>query len=538
MGKKWMIATITILFTLLTIGVDTVSAQGKFSDVPNGSWGHSEIHYLKDKGIVNGKGNGLFGPNDKLTRAQAATIIVNAIGKGTMKINQNSSTYPDVRTNFWAYSSIERATQLGIFQGGQNGLFHPNDYISRAQMATIIARTFKLTGGSVSRFSDVGNQFWNTADIAALEMNGIVELGDRFRPNEYGSRAEFTTYLARALEPQFRVSNDGTVLFKGTVNVATTLNVRSAPNTNSSIIGTLVKGETVDVYGMDGEWLRIKYNGNAGYVHQSYIKQVKEPIKSPTPPTPIEKVIAQGKVTSATLNVRRGPSVNTEKIGQLSEGTIVEIYTYENDWAKIKYNGEFAYVSKNYLTSSAGSNSLKDLKIVVDPGHGGKDPGTAGNGLHEKDITLGVSLELERLLKDAGAKPMMTRRDDQFIELNDRAKFANDAQADLFISIHVNSSTATSANGTETWWNSTHASKESEALAKSINHRLVQELGMTDRGGKAGNFLVIRATKMTGVLVELGFLTNSNDAQKMKAADYNQKVAKSILKGIEDYYHL
>ncbi|WP_017726205.1 N-acetylmuramoyl-L-alanine amidase [Halalkalibacterium ligniniphilum] len=539
MLRKGIVASLIILLMLPVIGLETASAQGKFTDVPSSAWGHDEIHYLKDKGILNGRENGtVFAPNENLTRAQAAVMITNAIGEGSRPVNRSNPTFPDVSTDHWAYASIERAAALGIFSG-RDGRFHPSERISRAQIAAVLSKTFSLSGGSVSSFSDIRNDFWALRQITSLEANGIVELGNNFRPNAQATRAEFAVYLARAIEPSFRLSSDGAVLFRGAVNVTSTLNVRSGPSTSNGVIGSLSKGQTIEVYGIEGDWLRIKYNGNFGYVHQSYIQRVNEGAPSqPTPPPATDaKVIAQGKVTTASLNVRERATASSNTVGRLTAGTVVDIYAYEGNWAKIKYNGEFAYTSLHYLVTRApGSNALKDRIIVIDPGHGGRDPGAVANGLREKDVVLAVGLELEKLLKDAGAKPLMTRNNDTFVELSERARFANNAQADIFVSIHANAAGASSANGTETFWNGTYAAAESKSLAESINKRLVEELGTRDRGPKSANFAVIRETRMPSVLVELGFVTNSSDAAMMKRSDFNQKAARAILRGIEDYY--
>ncbi|MBU8909378.1 N-acetylmuramoyl-L-alanine amidase family protein, partial [Desertibacillus haloalkaliphilus] len=110
------------------------------------------------------------------------------------------------------------------------------------------------------------------------------------------------------------------------------------------------------------------------------------------------------------------------------------------------------------------------------------------------------------------------------------------AKADIFVSIHVNSGPS-GGHGTETWIaSSSSSSSDSRKLAEMINKRLVAELGTRDRGVKTANFAVLRETNMPSVLVELGFITNSNDASIMKRSNFNEKAANAIYKGIEDYY--
>ncbi|WP_369384438.1 N-acetylmuramoyl-L-alanine amidase [Halalkalibacter wakoensis] len=420
---------------------------------------------------------------------------------------------------------------------GNNGRFSPSDPISKAHVAIILTRAFNLTGTQTSHFSDVSADFYAVREISALERNGIVERASRFQPNQSATRAQFAAYVARSFEPSFRLDvTEQSVLYQGKVaNTSTPLNVRSQPNMDGDVLARLTVGTTVDILGEVGNWFEIKHGNGVAYVHKNYIQK----IGSSTSPSDDRKVMEEGRVIANSLNVRQGPSASTETIGRLSFGTIVDIYDYSGNWALIKFNGQWAYTHKDYLvTRKPGEGSgLGNLVIAIDPGHGGKDPGAVGNGLREKDVVLGAGLELNKRLKDLGASTVMTRNNDTFLELSQRAKIANDAKADLFISIHANAAASASATGTETYWNNSHSSEESKALAEAINKRLVEDLGMRDRGAKQANFVVIRETKMPSVLIELGFITNSRDAAVMKRSDFNEVVAKAVIKGIEDFYN-
>ncbi len=542
--KKAIIALLVVIFFLPTLAFNqtTVSAQGfEFRDVSKGTWGYDEIHYLNEKRIQTGYADGTFRPNDSVTRAQAAVIITNALGVGGKKVTR--AAFPDVPTNFWASSAIERAAELGIFQGRDDGRFHPNQSITMAQVATVLSRTFKLTGITSSGYSDVSSSFWAVREISALERNGIVERANNFNPNKNASRAQFSTYVARSIEPSYRVSDQGqgSVLYKGTVvNVTSTLNVRSLPGMNGAVVARLPAGSVVEVYGEEGQWLKIKNGSGFAYVHKSYIERVSSSGTSPTPtppPTSDRKIVAEGKVTASSLNVRKEATASSEAIGRLAAGEIVSIYEYHGKWVLIKFNGQWAYTHIDYLVTKApGQNGLKGRIIALDPGHGGSDPGAVANGLREKDINLGIAKELEKMLLDKSANPFLTRTNDTFVELSQRAKMANDRNADIFISIHANAATP-AANGVETYWDDTYSAAESRALAQHINRHLKNELGMNDRGVKEARFAVIRQSRMPSVLVEVGFITNSGDAAKMKQPDFNTKAARAILKGIEDFYN-
>ncbi len=247
-----------------------------------------------------------------------------------------------------------------------------------------------------------------------------------------------------------------------------------------------------------------------------------------------EVVLETGIVTASSLNVRTSPGLNGTKIGALPRNAEVDIYGYAGDWAKINYQGQVAYVHSGYLILKS-SNSLNNLTIVVDAGHGDHDPGASNGKLLEKDINLDVALYLEKKLKSAGANVVMTRRDDSFLELRERSNIANNLNADAFISVHTNSATE-AAHGIETYWYDKYSSAESKALAESILKRLIEVTEARDRGVKNQSFSVIRESKMASVLVEVGFLTNNEEYKLLLTQEYREELAEGIYQGVLDYY--
>ncbi len=247
-----------------------------------------------------------------------------------------------------------------------------------------------------------------------------------------------------------------------------------------------------------------------------------------------EVVLETGIVTASSLNVRTSPEMNGTRIGALPRNAQVDIYGYSGDWAKIKYQGQVAYVHSGYLILKS-SNLLNNLTIVVDAGHGDHDPGASNGKLLEKDINLDVSLYLEKQLKSAGANVVMTRRDDSFLELRERSNIANNLNADAFISVHTNSATE-AAHGIETYWYDKYSSAESKALAESIQKRLIEVTEARDRGVKNQSFSVIRESRMASVLVEVGFLTNNEEYQLLLTQSYREELADGIYQGVLDYY--
>ena len=176
--------------------------------------------------------------------------------------------------------------------------------------------------------------------------------------------------------------------------------------------------------------------------------------------------------------------------------------------------------------------------VVIDPGHGGKDPGTTGiSNTQEKDFTLAVGLKVqELLLQEPNIELYMTRVDDTYPTRTERVQLANDLQADVFVSIHGNSVLESpNANGTETYWYKRESSKQ---LATILQRHLLQQLGLTDRRVKEQSFQVIRETTMAASLVEVGFLSNLSDESFMFTEDGQNRAAQAIVDGIKEYLGL
>lgn len=182
---------------------------------------------------------------------------------------------------------------------------------------------------------------------------------------------------------------------------------------------------------------------------------------------------------------------------------------------------------------------LSGTMIVLDAGHGGKDPGAvAANGTYEKTIALKATLKTRDLLEALGATVLLTRDDDRYIELQERAEIANRNSADLFISIHANAAANADAHGIETLYRKEgDRGTRSHSLASLINAGAVEATAARSRGAKADvrDVRVLKSTKMEAVLVELGFLTNTGERSKLEQDAYLDKLAQGIAKGVVQY---
>jgi N-acetylmuramoyl-L-alanine amidase len=173
-------------------------------------------------------------------------------------------------------------------------------------------------------------------------------------------------------------------------------------------------------------------------------------------------------------------------------------------------------------------------RVCIDAGHGGKDPGAVGpTGLQEKVVTLAVSLQVAQILKAAGLAVKLTRTDDSYVVLSQRADISNQFGADAFVSVHVNSVDNNKAGGTETYHHTMSA--PGKKLAAAIQKRLVSALGLADRGVKKENFAVLRLTEAPAALAELAFISNPTEEALLKKPDFLAKAARAIAEGIADF---
>lgn len=174
--------------------------------------------------------------------------------------------------------------------------------------------------------------------------------------------------------------------------------------------------------------------------------------------------------------------------------------------------------------------------VVLDAGHGGKDPGAQNKkfNANEKDLNLQVMQKLYATLQSRGYEVYATRNEDVFLELNDIAKIANEHNPDIFISIHHNAfAEKPSVNGIETYY---HQSKDSKKLGDFIQKNMIISTNASNRGVKTQPYVVIKKTYMPAVLLELGFITNEEEVQKNMNQDYQNILATSIANGIDEYF--
>ncbi|SQB34267.1 N-acetylmuramoyl-L-alanine amidase family protein [Clostridium cochlearium] len=201
-----------------------------------------------------------------------------------------------------------------------------------------------------------------------------------------------------------------------------------------------------------------------------------------------------------------------------------------------KYNKNFA--KENYNKILTLSNiSLKNKKVVLDPGHGGMDKGTSFQDLYEKDINLKIAHYTKEYLESHGIQVFMTREEDKFLYLREISNYSNSINPDIFISIHVNSNKDNSYNGIITYYYDPEEFQKDERieLAKTIQKDVSKGEIWRDGGIRRQNIAILRWSDVPCALVECGFITNEQDRKRLRDDKVLKKTGVNIAKGIINY---
>lgn len=190
------------------------------------------------------------------------------------------------------------------------------------------------------------------------------------------------------------------------------------------------------------------------------------------------------------------------------------------------------------LTIKLQKATVQGKRVCLDPGHGGSDPGAVGpTGLREKDVNLAIALQTAELLRAAGMEVMMTREGDYYVDLSTRAVMANDSGAAIFVSIHSNAALNNpAANGTSTYTYDGWQKEERAYLSGLLQEELVNALGLRNIGIFKENFAVLRNTQMPAALVEVAFISNPAEEQRLADWDFQRRAADALAQAITRYF--
>ncbi|MER1957466.1 MAG: N-acetylmuramoyl-L-alanine amidase [Solibacillus sp.] len=596
------ISLMLVVFVISLFAVQSSKAQAatiNFTDVSSATPAYGEIMYLVDLGVLEGsfeKGKRVFKPNDQVTRGQAAKMVVVATGQEPLVVTKSSFTDIDLKKNAALSGYVERAVQLGYFSEYSPGKFEPKIALSRNEMSKVLSKAFHLnveqTANLTIPFTDVAKSDPYYPYITAIYYNGITSgthNSTKYSAKDPVTRAQFSSFVARASSDTYRLklpvqgvsTSNPTESIKiiGKVYVTVDgLNIRSsAVSTQSTnIVGKENTGKELAVYEDQGYWLKVAYNGKTAFVAKEYTKSTEqlqldeeqeEPQEQQGPETenpvvtdeqtepaidentseteivteqPVAEPLATiGIATINELAIFEETNTSSKVLNKMSRGTQVDLLAIDGNWVEVLYNGMTGFVEKRFVRlKNTVDGPVKNRIIVLDPGHGGKDPGAISGAYTEKSIVLKVTNLVKEKLEADGAIVKMTRTGDTFPTLDERIQFTKANYGELFVSIHTNSFTTAKPNGTETYYSvkSNENEKEDVVLATNINNLIVKNADMTNRGVKRNDYKVIVGLKIPAVLLELGFISNDADRAKLVSDKYVEIFADSIYQGIVDYY--
>ena len=207
---------------------------------------------------------------------------------------------------------------------------------------------------------------------------------------------------------------------------------------------------------------------------------------------------------------------------------------------------------KKIGSASRGNYDVLNKVVYLDAGHGGYDPGASYFGISEKSLTLAIQSRVKAKLEAEGYQVVTTRTSDTYVDLTDRSRAANASESDIFVSIHINASGSSAAQGIETYYYQPYAEypsrinaayhanptrlSMSDTLANAIQSSLINATGAQNQGVKRQTFAVLRETTAPAVLLELGFLSNPQEAARLNTSAYQETLANAIVAGIKSYY--
>lgn len=309
------------------------------------------------------------------------------------------------------------------------------------------------------------------------------------------------------------------------------INIRDNSSINSKIVFLGNKHESYSVYGEKNGWLKIKLSNNKfGYIAAwltSYnLNYYSEGSKG-------------YKTTIDGLNIRTGPSTNYTKIDTIDSSTSLKIISSENGWDKvITKDGQIGWCNNAYLKPIS---PLKDKIILLDPGHGGKDPGSISySGKYEKYVNLTVANKLKENLESLGATVYLTRTKDIYINNTERGRMADKLGADILISIHHNSldSEKSYYYGFSSYYNTINNkdSKYGYDLAESLYLNAITLNGVYQDGIYDRNYQVLRETSTPAALIEIGFMSNPQEEMNVHNDSFQNLMVEKLSNGIIDYF--
>ena len=383
---------IIVLFLFIVLGFTTAAALAKpptFSDI-EGNWAQDAILEAVSRGIFTGNPDGTFAPQRALNRGEFAVVVTQALD-----LFKDAWQIPT-----WARGSVAAIVQEGIMQGRSDGTFGPLTPVTREEAAVVLVRALGLTPvaeafrGQPGFADDKSISPWALNFTAIARKEGLFsgDTQNRLQPQQPLRRGEAAQVMLKFAQLAGNNGPPGTGFSNSGLKAKTTsnLNLRTGPGTKSTIILTIPQGTEISVQAVEnlnGEtWLKVQYQGQGGYVSAAYTSLTAtspphEPEKSPPDYGNSYHLVA---TTTANLNVRSSPGINSPRIGQLPLGTDIPvkdmIHHQGETWLQIFYQGQKAYIAGEYTDiQPSKEDTPEDGEIKIEDPLAREEPTTSND---------------------------------------------------------------------------------------------------------------------------------------------------------------
>lgn len=435
---------------------------------------------------------------------------------GVNNTAQAATNFADVGTSHRAAKEIYYLAEGDIAKGISPSSFGPNKKVNRAEAVTFVGRALQLNGTKrATSFKDVDAGMFASGYIQSATQKGILTgySDGTYRPYKEVTRGEMAIMISRAFGYSFNNTTSGAA--------------------NALISRGIAQGKGDGSFGTSDLITRADFSVFLARAINPKFRVISNTVSFKD----------ARWVNVDSLNVRTGPNDSYAKIGAVKQNQQVLSAYKVGAWNYIKYGSLEGFVHGSYLRTTAEATNAGNVDpriakqvVVLDPGHGGSDPGAGGFGIYEKNVVLDTGLKTRNLFSKTPFQVKMTRSTDKYIKLSDRVSYAKSVGANTFISIHANAGGGT---GTETYYYSAYSNPnvaDSKLLATKIQSRMLTAWKLANRGVKNGNFHVIRENTMPAVLVELGFIDAKKDNDMLRSDYWRNAAAKAIYLGTLDYY--
>lgn len=467
-----------------------------------------------------------------------ATVYTVKSGDTLFKI---ASSYGVTAQNILDWNSLKSSTifvgqKLTIYPGNSAGN-SSNSNSSNSNASKPSTSTSTTTTTTSTYVVKSGDTLFSISRSQNVSMADIKSWNNLKTDNiSVGQKLVIKKTTSSNSVPNNSTSNSGssTVVSTNYAKItASSLNLREMPN--GKIMMEIPNGAKVQVLGTSGTWTQVVYQSKTGWVASQYLETIKEEV---------EKF---AKVTASSLNLRKDP--NGVIITQIPNNVTVKIIGTSGTWTQVVYGSYTGWVASEYLQiqNQSGSGSNRDGKVVLlDPGHGGSDAGAVNGSVYEKVLAMTFANKTKTYLENLGYQVHLTREGDKSClsvytsasaDLKCRVEMIDTKKADILVSIHMNSVGIAGVIGTETYYGSNSGQpSESKALATAIHKQYQPAMGSSDRGVKDGNLYVLRNSSVPAALLEIGFMSDMRDLDKLTNSTYQNNISSAVAKGIDNYF--